>query len=215
MIKPEELRIGNVYSRKHGKGHTDCMINGELLAAIYDNNNFRYALNDFENIPITGPRLFDAGFTAHHDGFYNDLIMLKKIPDSDGYTYKLYPAELGSAFEVKKSKNLLYMHQLQNIESALRGIEFPIDCPIHIPIEMDNNGFTELERYFHSQNHPNLRYKVTTYNDPDIGFCKDYVFEIFKKPSFLGFFRQSRWEETIQTNSFNLGLDFSNHLLSK
>ncbi len=58
-----------------------------------------------------------------------------------------------------------------------------------------------------------IRYREVTYDCPVDGRTTDFQFQIFKKPFFFGFLRKSRWEDTIKTNSFDLGIDFSYNYL--
>lgn len=65
-INPNELRLGNLYLRKHGKGHTITEIDLEILANIF-NPNGDLALDDFDEIPITDELLYRLGFTDRSD----------------------------------------------------------------------------------------------------------------------------------------------------
>lgn len=66
--------------------------------------------------------------------------------------------------------------------------------------------------YAKSPNHPGIRVRKVCYH-AEGEYFQDYYFEIFTKPFWFGWFRKKRWEMSIQTNSFKMGLDFSKHLL--
>ena len=52
MIDARELRIGNIYNRKHGKGWTQTVIDELGMHDIFGNDG-AWALDDFEPIEIT------------------------------------------------------------------------------------------------------------------------------------------------------------------
>lgn len=66
--------------------------------------------------------------------------------------------------------------------------------------------------YATSEKHPDIRVRKTCYH-AEGEYFEDYVFEIFTKPFWFGWFRKKRWEMSMQTNSFFTGLEWSNHLL--
>ena len=59
-----------------------------------------------------------------------------------------------------------------------------------------------------------IRVRTVEYDDPEWGDeCLDYCFEVFKRPFFWGLIGKKRWEESMQTNSYSMGLSFSKYLL--
>ncbi len=63
-------------------------------------------------------------------------------------------------------------------------------------------------------NEPEIRYRMVTYVDQTFGDeCTDFEFQIFKKPYLWGLLGKKKWDMSIQTNSFSMGLSFSKHLL--
>lgn len=65
-----------------------------------------------------------------------------------------------------------------------------------------------------SEKHHNIRVSKKFYSI-DGEDVEDYVFEIFTKPFWFGWFRDKRWEMSTQTNCFSTGLNWSNHLLKQ
>lgn len=117
MIQANELRIGNIYNRKHGKGWTETVMSEEIIGKIFGNSK-EYALNDFEPIPLTEEILFKAGFVKQ--GMAYIISVPKKFHVtkwSDGRF--MYDGFLNT--EIK------HVHQLQNLYFALTGEELPIN----------------------------------------------------------------------------------------
>lgn len=62
----------------------------------------------------------------------------------------------------------------------------------------------------------NIRCRTCEYTCPEWGDdLMDYCFEVFKRPYFWGLIGKKRWEESMQTNSFEMGLSFSKYLLGE
>jgi len=62
----------------------------------------------------------------------------------------------------------------------------------------------------------NIRVREVTYDCPDWGDeITDYCFEVFKRPYFWGLIGKKKWEDVIQTNSFSMGLSFSESLINR
>lgn len=59
---------------------------------------------------------------------------------------------------------------------------------------------------------PDIRFRKVEIPEEEDDF---FEFEIFRKPSFLGFMRDKRWEMSIITPDYNQGLSFSEYLLKR
>lgn len=115
MIIANELRIGNLYIRKHGKGHTETKIDEVLLAEIFG-QTMEYSLNEFDPIPLTEKWLVDFGFTEKNAIFTIDDWCFY-IEKHDGNWCLIM---IKDNFFIKMIK---YVHELQNIYSALKDSE--------------------------------------------------------------------------------------------
>jgi hypothetical protein len=115
MIKAEEIRLGNVYNRKHGKGWTETVIDENIMGKIFSDSK-EYALDDFEPVPLTADILRQFGFVwnglihrwVHVITFY--ILIQTDFGFENG---------IGEA-RVKRPK-LKYIHQLQNIHDSHTG----------------------------------------------------------------------------------------------
>lgn len=134
MINANELRIGNIYNRKHGKGWTPTIITEEIMGKIFSDSN-EYALNDFEPIPLTAEILMQYEWIKNQQ-FYDHIEWSFLYPpegivslQQDGQPEKVYNAAL-NPFIFKwdgwlsgTRKEITYLHQLQNLFKCLTGEE--------------------------------------------------------------------------------------------
>lgn len=125
MIDPKELRLGNWYNRKHGKGWTPTVITEEIIGGIFS-AELRYALEDFEPIPITYELLLQLGFI---DPAKNGWGCRISVNSSDEICW--YLQDGGVRYQTKLSGftrelNIKYIHQLQNAYYVLTGEELTV-----------------------------------------------------------------------------------------
>ena len=118
-MNAQELRIYN-YVRNSITGG-EFAVNADEIRRIYLN---RYSV--IEPIPLTEEWLLKFGFERHHSDYSNSVIYIKDVPNNNEFKWGVYPLELGSGFIINKSKNLKYVHQLQNLYFALTGEELTI-----------------------------------------------------------------------------------------
>jgi len=123
-MKATDLRIGNYYFRKHGKGWAETCIDEDMVGRIFSQST-EYALNDFEPIPLTEEWLVNLGF---------------KETWSDGKERKEYSIGPFYLFHYRKGNNesvkwesgggdvrvLKYVHSLMNLYHALTGQELEL-----------------------------------------------------------------------------------------
>jgi hypothetical protein len=123
MIKANELVVGHIFMRKHGKGHTWTVIDERIVGIVFS-KSLEYALNDFEPIPLTAETLKGCGFIARPGS--GTLMLTIAYEDSD------YPCTLqrtGDGVQICRSgigaitAHIEYLHQLQNLFFALTGQE--------------------------------------------------------------------------------------------
>jgi len=123
-LQPQELRIGNIYNRKHGKGWTETTIDEKLMSQIFDDNDPLLALNDFEPIPLSEEWLKKFGFKKTAQNIFK--LVLPSHSSFEEYVI----ASIGSV-RIQICKNgayaydpiIQYVHQLQNLYFALTGTE--------------------------------------------------------------------------------------------
>lgn len=118
MIQANEIRYGNFYNRKHGKGWTETKIDGDILSKIFG-QSLEYALNDFEPIPVTSEVLLACGcelspdkehyFLKHH-GFC-------LLFDGEDWCLKMRADDPCLILYFK------YLHQFQNVYLDLTKTE--------------------------------------------------------------------------------------------
>lgn len=65
MINSKEIRIGNIYDRKHGKGWTETVMTEEIIGKIFSDDK-EYALDDFEPISLSKDVLKRFGFKLNY-----------------------------------------------------------------------------------------------------------------------------------------------------
>jgi hypothetical protein len=146
MIKASELRIGNRYNRKHGKGWTEVVINEKILSAIFNDDSSDYALNDFEPIPLTPEILQLFGFerrfknspkdwSLDHSGIKHDVYFLF----INGKIQLAYSDDWG---DNEASVELQFLHQIQNLFHAITGEElrFVSGENVTLPTAKENSG---------------------------------------------------------------------------
>jgi len=119
MIKPSELRLGNIISH-----------NGEPVPVVQIERRFktRYRLNDldvdertiedhFQPIPLTPALLYNAGFSTPRD-------YVSTVVERGGVMIDYH---LGK-FRLRENNRITidYVHQLQNLYFALTGEELSI-----------------------------------------------------------------------------------------
>jgi len=131
MIKPNDLRIGNVLKRYDGEIVIVENINEAGINGEFDLCWSTYIYNELSGIPLTEEWLLKFGFekgiqkastnTMYFDKKYNNTnlyyILVDKFPDCSIYLYvELLQSELCL-------RDIKYVHQLQNLIFALTGEE--------------------------------------------------------------------------------------------
>lgn len=121
MIRPEELRLGNIVIAKSSSyedvpikitGITSTFLNG--IAYIINLPVSGITINDIEPIPLTEELLLKCGFKPHYFGiktYYNPLLELDHDLKLMGVDYNI---------QVK------HLHQLMNLYFALTGKELEV-----------------------------------------------------------------------------------------
>jgi hypothetical protein len=118
-MKANELRIGNLF----------ILPNGDIGKISYHEIRLMVVAiekPDYQPIPLTEEWLLKFGFERHHSDYGNGVIYIKDVPNNNEFKWGVYPFELGSGFIINKSKNLKYVHQLQNLYFALTSEELTI-----------------------------------------------------------------------------------------
>jgi hypothetical protein len=129
-MKATDLRIGNyvifksiqmVTLNQNGK-YENYEEPHQLHQIQISSNDFEYiekGQSEYRPIPLTEEWLLKFGFERHHSDYSNSVIYIKDVPNNNEFKWGVYPLELGSGFIINKSKNLKYVHQLQNLYFAL------------------------------------------------------------------------------------------------
>jgi len=126
MIQTNELRVGNYYNRKHGKGWTRTMITEEIMGKIFSDSN-EYALDDFENIELSSEILKEFGFEKIIDNEYlhsslsNYIIAKHKVDEQEDETADGWWLWLTINNVEIPQINISCLHQLQLIFFSLTG----------------------------------------------------------------------------------------------
>ena len=69
----------------------------------------------------------------------------------------------------------------------------------------------EYEKIGNWQHHgEKIRYREVQYYDWDGELCQEFEFNVFKRPYFFGLIGNRRWIWSITSNSFDIGLGFTN-----
>lgn len=139
-MEAKELRIGNLVkinnpARPKDQNkvavihsiaeHIDSYAIGCRLS---EENQFGQFIEFLKPIELTEEWLLRFDLHRHHADYSNGYIMLKNVPfEKDGFTFKLFPKELGSAEEPMEAQKIKYVHQLQNLYFAIIGSELTID----------------------------------------------------------------------------------------
>ncbi len=131
MIKPSELRIGNLFFVKpikenDFKGHED-FVNGlsdEGVNFYFDDTHsgVKYSKNDIKPILLTKEWLLRFGLMISENGscWVNNTFELRKNIDE---SYTLYAWNKGNNVFIK---HINHIHKLQNLYFALTGEELTI-----------------------------------------------------------------------------------------
>lgn len=125
MIKPNELRIGNLVV-KSDQIHSDSPQYGQITTVYVDKANvdYHYPLTWYKPIPLTEEWLLKFGFRMKAGKF--------RLPSLSGYHFfslqNPFMAEHDGGFvpSVLCEYTLKYVHQLQNLYFALTGEELTI-----------------------------------------------------------------------------------------
>jgi hypothetical protein len=121
-MKATELRIGNwVDQPNEGVAKVTSILNNLQIRT-----ETGYVDKYCKSIPLTEEWLLKFGFFRHHYDYANDVIYIKNVVDNTEFEWGVYPFELGSGFIMNKSKNLKYVHQLQNLYFVLTGQELEL-----------------------------------------------------------------------------------------
>jgi len=128
MIKATELRIGNkLRNGTSGGAYTVSMIeeSGTIWFAEMDGHSYDLEDNDIGGIPISPDSLEKCGFYDNNKpGVYNLYIgALEKISFSVVDPFISYIAH--DRF-LREFRNILYLHQLQNLFYILTGEELNV-----------------------------------------------------------------------------------------
>lgn len=118
----KQLRFGNYVMCLHGMAQIEYFTKDGVHFTDGNGSSFS-ALRPVE----LNEELYEQfGFEKHHADFSNGVIMFDSVPHTGEFIWKLYPNELGSAFEVKEAYPCLFAHQLQNLYFALTGEELEV-----------------------------------------------------------------------------------------
>lgn len=131
MIDARELRLGNVYNRKHGKGWTETVITEDLISKIFNGNPQDPALDDFEPIPLSEDWLlrFTQFQKTANDIFHAALfpgleLVIGKLPTHKQFIlYELHHKVDDELLATITLNPLEFVHTLQNTFYALTGTE--------------------------------------------------------------------------------------------
>lgn len=130
MIHANELRIGNIYNRKHGKGWTQTVIDYDIIGHIFSYST-AYALDDFEAIELTPGILGACGGLPIPSAFRGHMYAIV-INANIGIIYcvngniRLSAATANEGEEEQITEvdiPIKYLHQLQNLYRDLTGTE--------------------------------------------------------------------------------------------
>lgn len=128
MIKSNELRICNVYNRKHGKGWTETIIDEMLMAEIFG-QSMEYALDDFEPIPLTEEWFLRLGFTFKTEElgvkFYETQVGIDFLCFSKNGHWNINSGK-SHWYMDRNFQSPKYVHQLQNLYYDLTGVELSV-----------------------------------------------------------------------------------------
>jgi len=125
-INPNELRLGNLYLHKHGKGHTTREIDLEILANIFNPTDGELALDDFDEIPITDELLYRLGFTdrSDHRGEGQIFDLVNKDWKRSFCVAREYKKNGGGYYHMGTGRvKFTYIHQLQSLFFWITGFE--------------------------------------------------------------------------------------------
>lgn len=125
-MNAKELRFGNTVLLDGKEVNIDIT---QLCNFYYWQKNEKgYYPKRWEPVLLTEILLLKFGFYRHHADYSNGYILLKNVPfETDGFTFRLYPRELGSAEEPLEAQKIKYVHQLQNLYFAIIGFELQIE----------------------------------------------------------------------------------------
>lgn len=128
VIKANELRIGNVFTRElkstHGLEYDDITITPEIMGKIFG-NDLEYALNDLFGIELTEEWLLKFGMIKQESGHYKHSGMILFSPIER--TVSLEYTHDSFYFMVCISQIINHVHQFQNLYFALTGTELTIN----------------------------------------------------------------------------------------
>lgn len=139
MIDAKEIRIGNHYDRKHGKGRTLTVMDEKIMGKIFSDDDNEYALNDFEPIQLAPDILILHCFDHEHH-------VINEYEEEERYTLKIgednkyavcfvtetYGGKTHKYIRLRRDDDILYpfnfeyFHQLQNIMFDLSSYEFSL-----------------------------------------------------------------------------------------
>lgn len=125
MIQANEIRAGNIFNLKRGKGWTWTEMTPTIIGKIFSSDT-EYALNDFEPIPLTAAILELFGFEKDDDSEWGGWLS----PEYDGEQYRIRE---GATFyfsigTLHTPISVKYVHQLQNWYFVVTGgTEFTVN----------------------------------------------------------------------------------------
>jgi hypothetical protein len=122
MIEASEIRIGNRYHRKNGKGWTEIEITKEVLYWMFSDKH-SYAVDGFKPITLNEEVLKSIGYQYYNSQTSGDMtIDLHGKMDLDWIDGRI---QIKSHYEhdnFYRDTHIKYLHQLQNAISAFNDI---------------------------------------------------------------------------------------------
>ncbi len=123
MIYPNEIKIGNRYHRKHGKGWTEIEMTGELIGRIFNNMDRAYALDDFEPIILNEDNIKELGYQYYNEQTSGDMVMdIGGKIDLDWVDGRIQTKSHYEPSIFYRETHIKFVHQLQNAISAFNDI---------------------------------------------------------------------------------------------
>jgi len=124
MIKPNELRIGNLVYNIHNKQIIRIrQLRIEIVEVFHTNKLTGFLpFEDIEPIPLTEEIILECGFERKIHGRHEKSLRSYK---KNGNTFNV--SHSGIMYYGLKQKPVLYLHELQNLYFALTNQELKIE----------------------------------------------------------------------------------------
>lgn len=134
MLKPEELRIGNIVLSKEGDYiRILAMFDKSVRNEIYtiSNEKFKYEEDDTDGIPLTPEILEKCGFIDRSGTIANRMSFGLTLFDSQEFCWYIQDGFMryqskGMGFTTSLT-HIKFLHQLQNLYFALTGNELIVN----------------------------------------------------------------------------------------